>query len=58
MALSVKALMPLLGHFSGSASQGKLGLLDSHHILETGYLGHQSLDLRPSLRLLVGQLLP
>ena len=45
---------PLLGHFPGSASQGKLGLLDSHHVLETGYLGRQSLDLRSSLCLLAG----
>ena len=58
LALSFKALMPLLGHLPSSTSRGKFGLLDSRHILETSYLRHQSLDLRPSLHLLVGQLLP
>ena len=58
LALSFKALMPLLGHLPSSASRGKFGLLDSRHILETSYLGCQSLNLGPSMCFLAGQLFP
>jgi hypothetical protein len=58
MTLGFEALAPLLSHFLSSASQGELGLLDSHKVLMVGHLRCQSLDLGPSLCLPVDQLLP
>ena len=54
LALSFEVLTPLLSHVLSSASQDELSLLDNHHVLKTGHLGRQSLDLGPSLHILVG----
>jgi hypothetical protein len=56
LTLSFEASAPLLSYFLSSASRGELGLLDSLQVLKAGHLRHQSLDLGPSLCLLVDQL--
>jgi len=57
LALGFEMLAPLLGFVPSSTSQGELCLLDNHHVLEAGHLGHQSLDLGPGLHLAASRFL-